>query len=601
MNNARIVVLAIAIGAGGIAAYLASGSGDKPAPAQPVAQMQTVDILVAKSDIGLGQSVKPDDLQWQTWPAATASSNFISRASKADAIKEITGSIARSPFIAGEPIREQKLVKADGSGFMAAILPAGFRAISTEISPETGAGGFILPNDRVDVLLTKRDKNPDGKGADVSNLGDHPQQYPRSRDRPGAEGKRRHERAGRQDGDARAEARTDRDARALAPERHAVAGAAQHRRRQNGREAGRTSQQARRKPQRHSLRRCQPADDAEVTERTHDMKCREIQPMMRTFIVRALSFSAVAALTLNPALTPVVASDYRTAAPVTTDGQMNARFVSLGIGKSIVIDLPREIKDVLVADPKIANAVVRSTQRAYVIGAAVGQTNIVFFDSTGAQIAAYDIAVKRDLNGVRAALKQSLPNSDILIEGVGDGVVLSGTAASPIEAQQAADIAARLVGGNDKVVNSIAVRGRDQVMLKVTLAEVPARSSSSWASISAANLTYGTSVVNFNNTNPFTAISAPLVAGNALVGISARTPSVQATLRAMESAGVVRTLAEPNLTAISGESATFISGGEFPVPDRRDPADRQRHARLDNASRSSASRNSASRSTSRRW
>ena len=147
------------------------------------------------------------------------------------------------------------------------------------------------------------------------------------------------------------------------------------------------------------------------------MKCREIQPMMRTFIVRALSFSAVAALTLNPALTPVVASDYRTAAPVTTDGQMNARFVSLGIGKSFVIDLPREIKDVLVADPKVANAVVRSTQRAYIIGAAVGQTNIIFFDSTGAQIAAYDIAVKRDLNGVRAALKQSLPNSDILDRG----------------------------------------------------------------------------------------------------------------------------------------------------------------------------------------
>jgi pilus assembly protein CpaB len=169
MNTARIVVLAIAIGAGGIAAYLASGSNDKPAPAQPIAQLKTVDILVAKSDIGLGRSVKPDDLQWQTWPAATASSSFISRASKADAIKEITGSIARSPFIAGEPIREQKLVKADGSGFMAAILPAGYRAISTEISPETGAGGFILPNDRVDVLLTKRDKNPDKAGPDVSS------------------------------------------------------------------------------------------------------------------------------------------------------------------------------------------------------------------------------------------------------------------------------------------------------------------------------------------------------------------------------------------------------------------------------------------------
>jgi len=168
MNNARVVVLAIAIGAGGIAAYLASGSGEKPAPAEPVAQLKTVDILVAKSDIALGQSVKPDDMQWQTWPAATAGGSLISRASRAEAIKEITGSIARSPFIAGEPIREQKLVKADGSGFMAAILPQGYRAVSTEISPETGAGGFILPNDRVDVLLTKKDKNPDGKGPDVT-------------------------------------------------------------------------------------------------------------------------------------------------------------------------------------------------------------------------------------------------------------------------------------------------------------------------------------------------------------------------------------------------------------------------------------------------
>ena len=296
------------------------------------------------------------------------------------------------------------------------------------------------------------------------------------------------------------------------------------------------------------------------------MKCREIQPMMRTFIVRALSFSAVAALTLNPALTPVLASDYRAAAPVTTDGQMNARFVSLGVGKSIVIDLPREIKDVLVADPKIANAVVRSTQRAYVIGAAVGQTNIVFFDSTGAQIAAYDIAVKRDLNGVRAALKQSLPNSDILIDGVGDGVLLSGSAASPVEAQQAADIAARLVGGPEKVVNSIAVRGRDQVMLRVTLAEVQRSIVKQLGIDLSANLSYGTSVVKFTNNNPFTANSAPLVPGNSLTGNFGTMPSVQATLRAMESAGVVRTIAEPNLTAISGESATFISGGEFPIP-----------------------------------
>jgi pilus assembly protein CpaC len=245
---------------------------------------------------------------------------------------------------------------------------------------------------------------------------------------------------------------------------------------------------------------------------------------------------------------------------------MNARFLALGIGKSIVIDLPRDIKDVLVADPKIANAVVRSAQRAYIIGAAVGQTNIVFFDSAGQQIAAYDIAVTRDLNGVRAALKQTMPGSDIKIEGVGDGVMLTGSVSSPIEAQQAADLAARLAGGSDKVVNSIVVRGRDQVMLKVTVAEV-ARSIIKQMGIDlSASMTYGTTAVTFNNTNPFTANGAPLVGTNALTTSFGSTPSVTATMRAMESAGVVRTLAEPNLTAISGESATFIAGGEFPIP-----------------------------------
>jgi pilus assembly protein CpaC len=295
------------------------------------------------------------------------------------------------------------------------------------------------------------------------------------------------------------------------------------------------------------------------------MKCRGNQ-QMRTLLIRALSFSAAAAMALNPALVPAVASDYRPIAPVAMDGQLNARFLSLGIGKSIVIDLPRDIKDVLVADPKIANAVVRSAQRAYIIGAAIGQTNIVFFDSAGQQMAAYDIAVKRDLNGVRAALKQTLPSSDIQVDGLGDGVILTGTAASPIEAQQAGDLAARLAGGADKVVNSIVVRGRDQVMLKVTVAEV-ARSTIKQLGIDlSGKLNYGTAVVNFNNANPFTANNSPLVPGNNITGSFGATPSVQATLRAMESAGVVRTLAEPNLTAISGESATFISGGEFPIP-----------------------------------
>jgi len=303
------------------------------------------------------------------------------------------------------------------------------------------------------------------------------------------------------------------------------------------------------------------------------MKRRGIQRSMRALMARALSFSAITAFTLNPVLTPAISADYRTAAPVAADGQMNARYLSLGIGKSIVIDLPRDIKDVLVADPKIANAVVRSAQRAYIIGAAIGQTNIVFFDSAGQQIAAYDIAVKRDLNGIRAAMRQILPNADIQIEGVNDGVMLSGSVSSPIDVQLAGDLAARLVGGVEKVVNSIAIRGRDQVMLKVTVAEVQRSIIKQLGIDLTANLNYGTAVVNFTNVNPFTALGRPLVGGNALTsGFGSATvggvqvPSVQATIRAMESAGVVRTLAEPNLTAISGESATFIAGGEFPIP-----------------------------------
>jgi pilus assembly protein CpaB len=165
MNIARIIVLTIALSAGGVAAYLASGSDSKPPPAEPVVQLPTADVLVAKTDIGLGQKVTPNDVQWQSWPASTASNTFIRRSERPDATTQIAGSIARAPFIAGEPIREAKLVKADGSGFMAAILPTGMRAVSAEISPETGAGGFILPNDRVDVILSKREKNPDRSNA----------------------------------------------------------------------------------------------------------------------------------------------------------------------------------------------------------------------------------------------------------------------------------------------------------------------------------------------------------------------------------------------------------------------------------------------------
>jgi len=298
------------------------------------------------------------------------------------------------------------------------------------------------------------------------------------------------------------------------------------------------------------------------------MKCGDNHLAVRPFLVRALSFLAAAALMAHMASRPAAAADEHPTPSVAADIPVKVRFLAIGVGKSTIIDLPRDVKDVLVADPKIANAVVRSPQRAYIIGEAVGQTNVVFFDADGRQISSYDIAVKRDLNGVRTALKQLLPSAGVQAEGIGDGVMLTGSVSSPIEAQQAGDLAARLVGGPDKVLNSIVVRGRDQVMLKVTVAEVQRSIIKQLGVDLSASMNYGTAVVNFNNSNPFTANGSPLVSGNGL-STSALTkglPSVTATLRAMESAGVVRTLAEPNLTAISGESATFIVGGEFPFP-----------------------------------
>jgi pilus assembly protein CpaB len=106
-------------------------------------------------------------VSWQAWPATTAAGNFIRKSDRPKALENLTGMIVRAPFVAGEPIREVKLVNAKGSGFMAAILPSGMRAVSTQITPETGAGGFILPNDRVDVIMTPRSRDDSGRTSET--------------------------------------------------------------------------------------------------------------------------------------------------------------------------------------------------------------------------------------------------------------------------------------------------------------------------------------------------------------------------------------------------------------------------------------------------
>ena len=288
--------------------------------------------------------------------------------------------------------------------------------------------------------------------------------------------------------------------------------------------------------------------------------------MRQTNLMQSASRTALALLLGTSLINPGIAADQRVykgapdAGATVVSSEDTARFIPLGIGKSVVIDLPADIKDVLVADPKVANAVVRSARRAYLIGAGIGQTNVFFFDADGRQIAGYDIAVKRDLNGVRAALRHSLP--DVEIDSVADGIVLRGSVGSPVESQQAFDLAVRLAGEGNKVVNAISVRGRDQVMLKVTVAEVQRDIIKQLGIDLNGAFTAGATVVNFANNNPFSAFGTAIADSN--VGFTNN--GITATLKAMERAGVIRTLAEPNITAISGETATFIAGGEFPIP-----------------------------------
>src|SRR4029079_6442376 len=137
-------------------------------------------------------------------------------------------------------------------------------------------------------------------------------------------------------------------------------------------------------------------------------------------LTHAASLGAlIAFLALTPILPAPAADRPQKRAVQVAASEATSRFIPLGIGKSVAIDLPADIKDVLVADPKIANAVVRSSRRVYIIGANFGQTNIFFFDADGRQIAGFDIAVTRDLNGVRAALRQSMPDADLRVEGIG--------------------------------------------------------------------------------------------------------------------------------------------------------------------------------------
>jgi pilus assembly protein CpaB len=157
MKRARMIVLAIAFAAAGGAAYVAKNmTGIPKIGTAEVNTADTVQVLVAGKNIRLGDSVRSNELKWQEWPKQAAVSGYIIKSKNPKAASNYSGAIARASFLEGEPIKEQKLIKASEGGVMAAILPSGMRAISTPIREETSAGGFILPNDRVDVIVSRR-------------------------------------------------------------------------------------------------------------------------------------------------------------------------------------------------------------------------------------------------------------------------------------------------------------------------------------------------------------------------------------------------------------------------------------------------------------
>ena len=172
MKPARLIVLASALGAAGVAALIIMQQQPAPAPqvaAPAAAPSRSVDVLVAATDLPVGSSLKATDIRWMPWPADLVPPTATTRAAAPNAAEELKGSLVRQGFVSGEPMRREKLVKADGAGFMSAVLPAGKRAIAISIDTRgaTSAGGFILPNDRVDVLRIARDEDAARAGGDA--------------------------------------------------------------------------------------------------------------------------------------------------------------------------------------------------------------------------------------------------------------------------------------------------------------------------------------------------------------------------------------------------------------------------------------------------
>ncbi|CAN5345431.1 type II and III secretion system protein family protein [soil metagenome] len=278
--------------------------------------------------------------------------------------------------------------------------------------------------------------------------------------------------------------------------------------------------------------------------------------------------AAVLALAAAVVAGPVMPTAYATDLAGTGTAQ-GARFVRIGLNKSVVIRLPAEARDVLIGNPEIVDAVIRTKNTAYLFARGVGQTNIFFFDASGQQILALDLEVAQDMAALQKLIQRTLPGTRITVDTIGDNVVLGGIAATPSEAKTAYDLALKFAGSDEKkVMTTVNVTGKEQVMLRVRIAEVQRNVLKQFGVNAQALFSVGKFGFNLSNINPFTANTTGLLSQNGGYAGSYSNGSTQidAVIRAMERDGLLRTLAEPTLTAISGESAKFLAGGEYPIP-----------------------------------
>ena len=278
---------------------------------------------------------------------------------------------------------------------------------------------------------------------------------------------------------------------------------------------------------------------------------------------------------------------------ISTRGAATHQRLTLSLDKAAVVQLDADARDVLVSNPDLVDAVVRTPRRIFLLATKVGQTNAFFFDAQGKQILALDIRVEKDVVDLSSLMKASLPNSSIQVQAMNDNIVLTGSVASALESTRAADLAARFTGDEKKVINMIGIAGGQQVMLKVRIAEMDRNIAKQFGvNLAGVKIAGGSTPLAFSTANQFNLVGQALsdlsggqagrVCGNGSTnsnpfgvlasagGLCNIDNNVQGQLKALERVGLVHTLAEPNLTAVSGETAKFLAGGEFPVPASRD-------------------------------